>query len=85
MLKKLNRILNVFIGVLVGVFVGHGIYVFWDYKSHPDLYAMQSAPWYTSVLVYGVFTILFLAAAVLIKFMIRKKENVKKQEKKSDG
>ena len=33
-LKKLNRILNIVIGSFIGVFIGHGIYVYWDYKTH---------------------------------------------------
>lgn len=43
MLKKLNHILNIIIGSFVGIFIGHGIYVIWDYKTYPGLYAMQSA------------------------------------------
>ena len=73
LLKKLNRILNIIIGAFIGVFIGHGIYVFWDFKAHPDLYAMQSAPWYTSILLYGIVTAVVLIAAVIIKLIIRQK------------
>ena len=71
MLKKINSVLNIIIGSSIGVFIGHGIYVCWDYKAHPDLYAMQSAPWYTSILVYGLFTIAVLIAGIMIKLIIR--------------
>ncbi|MCI9020109.1 MAG: hypothetical protein HFH32_05030 [Eubacterium sp.] len=71
MLKKINHILNIIIESFIGVFIGHGIYAFWDYKTHPDLYAMQSAPWYTSILVYGLFTIVVLIAGIIIKLIIR--------------
>lgn len=71
MLKKINRILNIIIGTSIGVFIGHGIYIYWDYKAHPDLYAMQSAPWYTSILFYGLFTIIALIAVIVIKLVIR--------------
>ncbi len=71
MLKKINHILNIIIESFIGVFIGHGIYVFWDYKTRPDLYAMQSAPWYTSILVYGLFTIVVLIAGIIIKLIIR--------------
>ena len=73
MLKKLNYILNILIGSFFGVFVGRGIYVFLDYKAHSDLYAMQSAPWYTSILVNGIFTIVILIVAIIIKLIIRRK------------
>lgn len=72
MLKKLNNFLNVLIGVTVGVFVGHSAYIFFDYKARPDLYAMQSAPWYSSILVYGIFAVVVLAVAAIIKLIIRK-------------
>ena len=73
MLKKLNRLLNTITGAFVGVFIGHGLYVFWDFKAHPDLYAMQSAPWYTSILLYGAVTAAILLAALVIKLIIRQK------------
>ena len=72
-MKQLNRILNTIIGTFVGVFIGHGSYVFWDFKTRPDLYAMQSAPWYTSILFYGIVTAIILLVAVIIKWIIRRK------------
>ncbi len=77
MLKKLNLILNTIIGSFIGVLIGHGIYVLCDFKAHPDLYAMQSAPWYTSIIFYGIVTVVVLTVAIIIKLIIRKK--IKKQ------
>ena len=48
-MKKVNNVLNIIIGSFVGVFIGHGLYVLWNFKTRPELYAMQSAPWYTSL------------------------------------
>lgn len=73
-MKKLNYILNIIIGAFVGAFIGHGIYVYWDFKTHPDLYAVRSAPWYTSILVYGVFTIAMLLVCFVIKAIIKHKQ-----------
>ena len=73
MLKKLNQIITITIGSFAGVFIGCGIYVFWNYKKHPDLYAMQSAPWYTSIFVYGIVMLIFVTVAVIAKLIIRKK------------
>ena len=73
MLKKLDQILNIIIGSSLGVFIGHGIYVFWEYKTHPGLYAMRSAPWYTSIVVYGIATLIVLAVAIIAKLIVRKK------------
>lgn len=73
--EKLNNILNIVIILFVGVFIGYGIYMICDYKAHPGLYDMQSAPWYTNILVYGIFTIVILLIAIIIKLIIRKKIN----------
>ncbi len=72
-MDMLNRILNIIIGAFVGVFIGHGIYVFWDFKVHPDLYAMQSAPWYTSIILYGITAAVVLVIAIIIKLIIRQR------------
>ena len=71
MLKKLDNFLNILMGSSVGVFLGHGLYLWWDHKTRPGLYALRSAPWYTSILVYGGVTAVILAAAFCIKIWIR--------------
>lgn len=43
-MKALNRLLNVIAGTVAGVFIGHSIYVYWEYHTYPGLYTMQSAP-----------------------------------------
>lgn len=73
MLKELNHFLNIVIGSFIGIFIGYGTYIFWDYNAHPDLYAMQSAPWYTGIFVYGLFTIAILIVTIIIKLIIRRK------------
>lgn len=76
-MKRLNAILNTIIGAFVGVFIGHGVYVVWNFKTRPELYAMQSAPWYTSILVYGAFTIVVLLICFVIKAIIKHKQKKK--------
>ena len=49
MRKRINNFLNALIGISFGILVGHSVYIIYDYKAHPGLYAMQSAPWYTSI------------------------------------
>lgn len=72
-MKKINIILNIFIAVFIGVFIGHGVYTVWEFKTHPELYVVQSAPWYTSILIYGVFTIILLLICIVIKVIINHK------------
>lgn len=73
MLKRVNELINIVIGVSIGVFIGYGLYSFWDFKSHPELYAMQSAPWYTRLILWGAVTIGIVAIAAIIKLIIRKR------------
>ncbi len=73
--SKVNRMLNTIVGCCVGVFVVHGLYVFSDYRKHPDLYAMQSAPWYSSILTYGIFTAVMVVLALIIKGLITHKKS----------
>ena len=72
MRQKINNVLNIIMESFVGVWIGHGIFTYWDYKTHPDLYFINSAPWYTSTLIYGAVVLAILAICILIKFMIRK-------------
>ena len=70
--NKPNRILNTIMGSVVGVFIGYSIYSVWDYKTYTDLYMMQSAPWYTGILVYGIFSAVVLLLCIILKAVIRK-------------
>ena len=81
MLKKLNGILNILICSFIGAFAGYVIYVCLDYRTHPGLYDMQSAPWYTGILYYGIYTIVPLIIAIILKlFLWRKLKQQKKEE-----
>jgi len=73
MLEWLNKVLNSVIGSSIGVFIGHSIYKYFDYINHPDLYEIQSAPWYTSIQIYGLVLALIVFIAIIIKFLIKKK------------
>ena len=70
--NKLNSILNIIIGSVIGIFIGYGLYTLWDYQTHPGLYAMQSAPWYTGILFYGIFAVVVLLLSLLLKWILRK-------------
>jgi len=74
MLKRLNIILNHVIGSFAGAFIGHCVYKYFDYTYHPDLYAIQSAPWYTSIQIYGLATAVVIFIAIILKFLIKKKQ-----------
>ncbi len=72
-LKKWNMYLNIIIGSFVGVFIGHSVYRYFNYKKYPGLYEIQSAPWYTSIQIYGLGAVIVIFIAVILKFLIKKK------------
>ena len=76
-MKKINNFLNNFMGAFTGIFIGRSIYVIWNYKTRPELYAMQSAPWYTSILVDGVMTLVVLMICLLLKLGLKYYKNKK--------
>lgn len=83
-MKKLDQILNILMGAFIGVFLGHGLWQYWNYHRYPDLYAMQSAPWYTSILVYGAFAAGVVIIALLLKWILGKASQ-KRKGREEDG
>ena len=73
MKKRVNNWLNIIMGAVFGVFLGYGIFAYWDYSSHPGLYAFYSAPWYTRILLHGAFTAGILLVLALIKWFLKKR------------
>ena len=75
MLKKINQILNIIIGAFVGSLIGYSVYRMIDYHARPNLYAAQSAPWYTGILLQCAVTAVAVGIAAGIKLLIRNKKN----------
>ena len=63
----------VVIGSFIGVFIGFGIYKFWHFKTYPNLYAMQSAPWYTELLLDGALVAVLVVVCIILKLIIWRK------------
>lgn len=72
-MKRLNEMLNSIIVAVMGTFVLRTLYYIWDFKTHPQFYAMQSATWYTSRLADGAFTLVVLLICIVIKVIIKEK------------
>lgn len=49
-MKKLHRLLELLIFAQIGIFLVCAAARYLDYVRHPEVYAAQSAPWYTSIL-----------------------------------
>ena len=71
--KRINTFLNCVIGAFTGVFIAESIFTYWDFKTHPKIYEVTSAPWYTSIILFGTITLAIILVALIVKFIIRKK------------
>lgn len=71
--NNIKRIAGCFIGAFIGALIGNGIWNYWDYKTHPDLYAMNSAPWYTGLLLNGIVTAVVMIICLIIIVIIKKR------------
>lgn len=68
-----KRILNIVTGVSVGALIGRVLWVIVDYKMHPEIYAANSAPWYTAILVALVFWGIVILIEVVALLFVRYK------------
>ena len=69
----MSNSLNNLIGSSIGVFVVYSIYKYFDYKKDPGLCELQSAPWHTSIQIYGLISGVVIVIAVIFKFLIKNK------------
>lgn len=73
-MKKLNTFLNILMGSFFGVFVGNTISNYRYFRTHPEIYQANSAPWYCFGALQSL--MLFLAVVVIcliIKLLIRRR------------
>jgi hypothetical protein len=81
-LLKLKRVMEIVIGSSVGVYLGRIIWIWIDYRSNPDLYALYSAPWYTQIIISSVISgsivLIELIGYLFIRYKIKKIKNFSK-------
>ncbi len=70
-MKRLNQIVTITMAAFTGAFLGHGLYLSWDYHVHPELY---KTPWYAQLLVPGIVLVCVLGIGGILKGMIHSKE-----------
>ncbi len=68
-MKGLRTIYIIFISLLLSGCAVSGVAKYIDFKQHPQAYAVQSAPWYTSVILSAVITAACILALTAIYFV----------------
>ena len=69
-MKELHRFLKVFIFVQLGACSGRVLTRYLDYINHPARYAMQSAPWYDSLLLTVLLTAITVTLTAIAYFTV---------------
>ena len=72
-MKKGYQYLKIALGSVIGVFIGTSIYQYVDYSMHKDLYMLRSAPWYLSIQINALFTIVVVTILLVIMYILKKK------------
>ncbi len=72
-MKKLYNTLKVALWCVVGVFAGTSVYQYIDYRQRPGLYALTSAPWYTSIQIDAIFTAAVVLLLLLAMQIVKRK------------
>ena len=72
-MKKAYLFLKITIGCVIGAFAGTSIYQCVDYSMHKDLYMLRSAPWYLSIQINALFTIVIVTILLVIMYILKKK------------
>lgn len=72
-MKTVERAALCIMGSFIGVFIGSGIWKYWNYKKHPEFYIQNSAPWYTGLILNGIVTLVVVLICMVIIAVIKRK------------
>lgn len=75
MKNRILKLLKVFMWVMIGVFCADTIYRIYEYKKYPELFAAQSAPWYTDIIFFGIVTVVIVALCLLLRWIVGKRDD----------
>lgn len=73
-MKRAKQFLNIAVSSTVGVYLGKWLFLWWNYGTHPELYALTSAPWYVQMLpatvIIAGLILLEIAVFLLVRWII---------------
>ena len=73
MWKKVYDFLHIAIWAFIGVFLGGNLWRCYEYHARPELFVVQSAPWYLSILVNGLFTAVIILVLLVLRRLVKRK------------
>lgn len=79
-MKRLKRVLEIGIGVLTGAYIGLAFGDIQSYLRFRALYAADSAPWYTGLLVRTLFMLLIAVLWAAAYIAVRRRAGKQKRK-----
>ena len=77
-MKQLHKFLKIFIFLQLGSCCGRVLERYLNFVKHPDIYAFNSAPWYTGIVITVILTAITVSITTIAYFavghIIRKRE-----------
>ncbi len=71
-MKEIDKFFKGFIFVQSGACFGHALAKYIDYINHPDVYAVQSAPWYTSSILMAIIVSITTITCFIVGHIIKR-------------
>ena len=75
MKDRIVKLLNIFMWVVIVFFAGDTIYRIWEHVRYQELETLQSAPWYTDIIFFGIVTAVVVGLCLLFRWIIRKRDD----------
>ena len=69
-MKELHKFLKVFIFVQLGACCGRVLAKYLDFVKHPELYAMQSTPWYVSIMLTVMLSAIMIILTTIAYYIV---------------
>ncbi|OON98648.1 MAG: hypothetical protein ATN35_00810 [Epulopiscium sp. Nele67-Bin004] len=76
-MERLYKSLDLLMHSFIGVFIGHSLFVIWDYNDKPMLYELIEGNWYDSIVDYGITVAIISFICIAGKIIIKKKMSTK--------
>ena len=79
MIDPICKMLRIAAAALAGAWAGYALWQWWGFSARPGLYAMQSAPWYTGILVCGAAAAVLALALLAAAWLLRRRQSRRKR------
>ncbi len=83
-MKQFHKFLKLFIFAQLGTCLGRVLHRYLDFVNHPGLYTMQSAPWYTGIILTVILTAVTVTITTIAYFVVGHVIK-KRQQEQSDN